>query len=213
MNKNNSFGQYLQQLHFLYTTCQSISLISQSCLTLCNPMDCSTPGFPVPHQLLELAQTHVHWVVDAIQPSVLSSVIPFSSYLQSFPASGSFPRSQFFASGGQSIGVSASKSVLPMNIAVQGTLKSLLQHHTSKASSFQPSAFFIVQLSHLYMTTGKPWLWLDGHLLAKWCLCFLICCLGCNIIKMLPTNWTYTFPITRSFMPKNTHRCAPREYV
>ena len=61
---------------------------------------------------------------------------------------------KLFTSGGQSIGVSASKSVLPMNIAVQGTLKSLLQHHTSKASSFQPSAFFIVQLSHLYIITG-----------------------------------------------------------
>ena len=116
MNKNNSFGQYLQQLHFLYTTCQSISLISQSCLTLCNPMDCSTPGFPVPHQLLELAQTHVHWVVDAIQPSVLSSVIPFSSCLQSFPASGSFAMSRLLASGDQSIGASASASVLPMSI-------------------------------------------------------------------------------------------------
>ena len=75
--------------------------------------------------------------------------------------------SQLFASGGQSIGVSASTSVLPMNtqdsfrmdwvdlLAVQGTLKSLLQHHSSKASILQPSAFFIVQLSHPYMTTGS----------------------------------------------------------
>ena len=71
-------------------------------------------GFPVLHQPLELAQTHVHWVGDAIQLS--SSVVSFSSHLQSFPASGSFPRSQFFASGGQSIGASASASVLLMNI-------------------------------------------------------------------------------------------------
>ena len=99
-----------------------------------------------------------------------SSVVPFSSWLQSFPASGSFPLSWFFASGGQSIGVSASTSVLPMNeysglisfrmdwldlLAVQGTLKSLLQHHSSKASIFQHSTFFIVQLSHSYMTMGK----------------------------------------------------------
>ena len=80
---------------------------------LCDPMDCSTPGFPVHHQLPELAQTHVLWVGDAIQSS---HPVPFSSYLQSFPASGSFPVSQFFSSGGQSSGVSASGSVLPMNI-------------------------------------------------------------------------------------------------
>ena len=73
-----------------------------------------TPAFPAHHKLAELAQTHIHWVGDAIQPSHL--VIPFSSYLQSFPTSGSFPMSQCFASGGQSIRVSTSASVLPMNI-------------------------------------------------------------------------------------------------
>ena len=78
-------------------------------------MDCSTPGFPVYYQLPEPTQTHVHRV-GWWHPTSSSSVIPFSSCLQSFPASGSFPRSQFFASGGQSIGVSASASVLPMNI-------------------------------------------------------------------------------------------------
>ena len=101
-------------------------------------------------------------------PSISSSIVLFSSCLQSFPTSGSFPMRQFFASGGQSIGASA--SVLPMNeysglisfrmdwldlLAVQGTLKSLLQHHSSKASILQLSAFFMVQLSHPYMTTGK----------------------------------------------------------
>ena len=91
------------------------SSVAQSCPTPWDPMDCSTPGFPVHHQLPELAQTHVHWVGDAI-PTISSSVIPFSSCLPPFPASGSFPMSQFFASGGQSIGVSASASVLPMNI-------------------------------------------------------------------------------------------------
>ena len=95
-----------------------------------------------------------------------SSVVPFSSCPQSFPASGSFPMSQLFVSGGQSIGVSASTSVLPKNtqdfrmdwldlLAVQGTLKSLLQQQNSKASILQYSAFFIVQLSHPYMTTRK----------------------------------------------------------
>ena len=100
-------------------------------------------------------------------PIISSSLVPFSSCLQSFPASGSFPMSQLFTSGGQSIGAWA--SVLPVNISgwisfrmdwfdvlvVQGTLKSLLQHYSSKASMLQRSAFFIVQLSHPYMTTGK----------------------------------------------------------
>ena len=102
-------------------------------------------------------------------PTISSSVVPFFSHLQSFSASGSIPVSQFFTSGGQSTGASASASVLPLNIqgwfplgsdwlvllAVQGTLKSLLQHHSSKASVLRCLAFFIVQLSHLYMTTGK----------------------------------------------------------
>ena len=104
-------------------------------------------------------------------PTISSSVVPFSSCLQSFPASGSFLMSQFFVSGDQSIGASTSASVLPMNIqgwfplgltgldflAVQESLKSLLQHHSSKASILWGSAFFIVQLSHPYMTTGKTW--------------------------------------------------------
>ena len=102
-------------------------------------------------------------------PTISSSVVPFSSCPQSFSASGSFQMSQLFTSGGQSIGVSASTSVLPMNTqdwpplgwtgwisrVVQGTLKSLLQHHSSKASILRRSAFFTVQLSHPYMTTGK----------------------------------------------------------
>ena len=102
-------------------------------------------------------------------PTISSSVIPFSFCPQSFPASGSFPLSQLFASDGQSIRVSSLASVLPMNtqdwsplrmdwldlLAVQGTLKSLLQHHNSKASILRRSAFFTVQLSHPYMTTGK----------------------------------------------------------
>ena len=94
-----------QQIHF--------SSVTQSCSTLCDHRDCSTPSFPVHHQLLELDQTHVHRVSDAIQPS--HSLLSPSPTL-SFPASGSFPRSQFFTSGGQSIGVSASTSVFPKNI-------------------------------------------------------------------------------------------------
>ena len=90
----------------------SVHSVAQSCPTLCNPIDCSMTGLPVHHQLPEFIQTHIHWVGDAIQPShPLSS----SSCFQSFPASGSFPMSQFFTSGGQSIGVSASASVFPVN--------------------------------------------------------------------------------------------------
>ena len=124
-------------------------------------------------------------------PAISSSVVPFSSCLQSCPASGSFLMIQLFTSGGQSIGASASTSVLPMNIqdwsfrmdwlnllAVQGTLKSLLQHNSSKASILRCSAFFIVQLSHPYMTTRQTRALTGWTLLTKWCLCFLKCCLG-----------------------------------
>ena len=86
-------------------------LVAQSCPTLCDTMDRSTPGVPVHHQLPEFIQTHVRWVSDAIQPShPLSPPSPAS-----FPASGSFPMSWLFASGGQSIGALVSASVLPMN--------------------------------------------------------------------------------------------------
>ena len=108
-------------------------------------------------------------------PTISFSETSFSSCLQSFPASWSFPVSWLFLSGGQSIGVSALASVLPMKSglisfridlfdlpAIQGTLKSLLQHHNSKASVLQHSVFFMVQLSYPYMTTGQtialtPW--------------------------------------------------------
>ena len=106
-------------------------------------------------------------------PAISSSVVPFSSCPQSLPASESFPMSQLFPWGGQSIGVSASASVLPKNtqdwltsfrmdwldlLAVQGTLESLLQHHSSKASILWCSAFLTVQLS-LYIVTSKSTVW------------------------------------------------------
>ena len=117
-------------------------------------MDYSTPGLPVHHQLLEFTQTHV--LESVIPSSHLILFVPCSSCLQSFPASGSFQMGQFFASGSQSIGVSASTSVHWLALlAVKGNLKSLLQQHSSKASILGCSAFFIVQLSHPYMTTGK----------------------------------------------------------
>ena len=155
-----------KDLFIIYKTLCQFSSIAQSCPTLCHPMNRSTPGLPVHHQLPELTQAHVHWVGDAIQPSHL--VVHFSSRLQSFPALGSFQMSQFFASGSQSIGVSASASVLPMNtqdwflLGWTGwiSLKSKeLQESPptpqSKSINSLALAFFIVQLSHPYMTTGK----------------------------------------------------------
>ena len=115
------------------------------------------------------AYSNSHPSHQCCHPTISSSVIPFSSHPQSLLASGYFPISWFFTSGGQSIGVSASGSIFANEysglisfridwfdlLAVQETLKSLLQHHISKASILRCSAFFIVQLSHPYMTTGK----------------------------------------------------------
>ena len=119
--------------------------------------------------------------------TIWSSTTPFSFCLQSFPASGSLLMSQLFASGGWSIGASTSASVFSMNIqgwfpweltANKGTLKSLFQHHSLKASILQHLALFMVQLLHLYMTTGKNIVLVIWTLSAKWHFCFLICCLG-----------------------------------
>ena len=99
-------------------------------------------------------------------PTILSSVVPFSSCPQSFPASGSFQMNHLFASGGQSIGVSASTSVPPVNSQDWSPLE------WTGWISFQRSAFLIVQLSHPYVTTGKTIALARQTLLAKWCLCF-----------------------------------------
>ena len=123
-------------------------------------MDCSTPGFPVCHQLPELAQTQVHRVVMPSNYLILWR----SLLLQSFPASGSFPRSQFFASGGQNIGVSASASVLPMTVQDWFPLgwtgwmplqSKGLSRVFSNTTVQKHQFFFIAQLSHPYMTTRK----------------------------------------------------------
>ena len=131
-------------------------------------MDCSTPCLRVLQHLSEFAQTHVHWVGDAIQTS--HPVAPFYSCPQTFPASGSFPMSQLFASGGQNIGVSASASILPMNIQdwfllgltglvslqTKGLSRVFSNTTVQKHQFFSThSAFFMIQLSHTYLTTGK----------------------------------------------------------
>ena len=144
------------------------SSVTQSYPTLCDPMNCSTPGLPVHHKLPEPTQTHGHCVGDAIQPSH-----PLSSPSLLLPSI--FPSIRVF-SNESALHIrwpkywSFSFSISPSNehpglisfrmdwldlLAVQGTLKSLFQHHSSKASILRCSAFFIDQLSHPYMTTGK----------------------------------------------------------
>ena len=135
------------------------SSLAQSCPTLWDPMDCSMPGLPVHHQLPELAQTQVHQAGDAIQPShpVLS---PSPPAFNLFQHQGLF-QGQSIRSFSFSISPSSEYSGLIFFrmdwldlLTVQGTLKSLLQHRSSKALILQHSAFFTVHLSHPYMTTG-----------------------------------------------------------
>ena len=143
------------------------SSVPQSSLTLCNPMNCSTPGLPVHHQLPEFTQTHVHRVSDAIQPShPLSSPsppAPIPPSIRIFSNESTLPmRWPKYWSFSLSISPSKERPGLVSftndlldHLAVQGTLKSLLQHHSSKESVLWNSASFTVQLSHPYMTTGK----------------------------------------------------------
>ena len=160
-NPNKSKVQWSPSVQF--------SSVAQSCPILCNPMNHSTPGLPVHHQLPEFTQTHVHWVGDAIQPShPLSSpslLPPMPPSIRVFSNESTvcmrWPKYWSF-----SFSISPSKehpTLISFRIdwldllSVQGTLKSLLQHHSSKASILQCSAFFtvLIQLSHPYMTTGK----------------------------------------------------------
>ena len=142
-------------------SCQ-FSSVAQSCLTLCDPMNRSMPGLPVHHQWPEYNQTHVHWVSDAIQPShLLSSPSPalnlsqHQGLLKRFSSSHQVAKILKFQLQHQSFQWTLRTDLLLYLFAVQGTLKSLLQHHSSKASILRRSTFFTVQLSHPYMTTGK----------------------------------------------------------
>ena len=159
---------FWQQYSQRFTQFSQFSSVTQSCPTLCDPTDSSMPGLPVHHQLPEFTQTHVHWVGDAIQPSnLLSSPSPptfnlsqhqglfqwVSSNEHRWPKYWSF--SFNICPSDEHPGLIAFRMDWLHLLAVQGTLKSLLQHHSSKTSILQHSAFFIVQLSHPYMTTGK----------------------------------------------------------
>ena len=131
-------------------------------------MNCSMPGLPVHHQLLEFMSSNSCPLSQWCHPAISSSVVPFSSFPQSLPASvfsnESALRMRWLKYWSFSFNISLSNEhpgLISFRMdwldlhAVQGTLKSLLQHHSSKASILQHSAFFIVQLSHPYMTTGK----------------------------------------------------------
>ena len=180
------------------------SAVTQSCLTLCDLMDCSLPGFPVHHQLLELTQTHVHWVSGSIQTSHhLSSPSPPTFNLL---------QHQVF-SNESALGIRRSKywsfsfNISPSNeysglisfrmdwldlLSIQGTLKSLLQHHSSKASILRHSAFFIVQLSHPYMTTGKT-IALTRQTFVGKVMCLLFNMLSRLVITFLPRSKSLNF--------------------
>ena len=142
------------------------SSVTQSCTTLCDLMDCSMPGLPVHHQLLELTQTHIHWVGDAFNnlilchPLFLPSIFPS---IQVFPNESILPI-RWLKYWSFSFNINSSNDIQDWFffrmewldlLAVQGTLKSHPQHYNSKASVLWCSAFFMVQLSHPYMTTGE----------------------------------------------------------
>ena len=180
------------------------SSVAQLCPTLCNPMDCSMPAFPVHHQLLKPSQTQVHQVSDAIQPShPLSSPSPptfnLSQHQGLFQWVGSshlvakvleFQLQQWtLRTSSEHLGLISFRIDCLDLLAVQGTLKSLLQHHSSKASILWCSAFFIVQLSHPYMTTRKT------IALTRWTFVGKVMCLLFNMLS----RWVI------AFLPRSKH--------
>ena len=184
----------MRLVEIVYVSVQ-FSSVAQSCLTLCNPMDRSMPGLPVHHQLPEFTQTHLHWV----GPTISSSVVPFSS-CPDFPSIRVFSNESAFHIRWLKYW-SFSFNISPSNkhselisfrmdwldlLAVLGTLKSLLQHHSSKASILRRSAFFTVQFSHPYMTTGKT------IALTRWTFVGKVMALTCglyNIVHQLYCNY------------------------
>ena len=150
--------------------------VTQLCPTLCDPMNCSTPGFPVHHQLPELAQIHVHQVSDVIQPSgPLSSPPPPAFYLSQHQGLFQWVNSlhqvakvlEFISPSNEYSGLISFRIDWFDLLAVQETFKGLLQHHSWNASILWCLVFFIVRLSPPYMTTGKTIALTDGPLLAK----------------------------------------------
>ena len=169
----------------LFDCCCSVA---QSCLTLCDPVDCSTPSFPVLHYLPEIAQSYVHQVRDAIQPShPLSSPSPpafnlsqHQGLFQWVGASYQVAKVLEFQLQHQSFQWIFRVDFLRIDgfdlLAVQETFKSLLQHHSSKTSILWRSAFTMIQLSHPYMTTGRT-ITLTRHTFA------------CKVLSLLFNRW------------------------
>ena len=156
-----------QNRDFVLLSIQSVqfSLVAQSCPTLCDPMNCSTPGLPVitnsqspPKPMsIESVMPSNHLILChplLLLPSLFPRIRIFSSELVLCIT---WPKYRSFSPSNEYSGLISFRIHWMDLLAVQGTLKSLLQHHSSKASILQHSAFFIVQLSHPYMTTGKPW--------------------------------------------------------
>jgi len=184
----------------VFSSFQFIS-VTQSCLILCDPMDYSTPGLPVHHQLLEFTQTHAHWVSDAIQPShPLSSLSPpafnlsqhqglfkWVSFCIKWPKYWCFSFS--ISPSNEHSGLISFRMDWLDLLAVQGTFKSLFQCHSSKASILQCSAFFVIQLSHPYMTIGKT------MALTRWTFV--------GKVMSLPLNMLSSLVI--AFLPRSKH--------
>ena len=150
------------------------------------PKDCSKPGFPVLHQLPKPTQTHIHWVSDAFNLSQHQAISNELALRIGWPKYWSF-----------SFSISPSNEYLELIsfridwfdlLAVQRALKSLFQHHSSKTSILQHSTFFIIQLSHPYITIGKTKALTRWTFAAKSCLCFWICYLGWLAITFLPRS-------------------------
>ena len=152
-------------MHFVMHSFQ-FSSAAKSCLTLCNPMNHSTPGLPVHHQLPDSTQTHVHRVGDAIQPShplsshslvpwIFPSIRVFSNESALRMRWSKYWSFSFNITPNEHPGLISFRMDWLDLLAVQGTLNSLLEHHSSKVSILWCSAFFIVQISYPYMTTGK----------------------------------------------------------
>ena len=174
--------------------------MAQSCLTLCDPMDCSMPGLPVHHQLPEFTQTHAHWVSDAIQPShPLSSPSPpafnlsqqglFTWVSSSHQVAKVLEFHLQHQSSNEYSGVISFRMDCLDLLVVQEKLKKLLQHHSSKASVLWRSAFYIVQLSHPYMTTRKT------TALTKWIFVGKVMSLLFNMLSRLVIT----------FLPRSKH--------
>ena len=207
-SNENTWDSVLKEQHY---PLRIVVVQSLSPVPLCNPMDGSIPGYLVLHHVPKLAETHVHWVSDAIQKSCPLS-FPSPSAFNLSQHQGPFHELAFLIRWPKywsfRFSISSSKEYSGLIffrmdwldlLAVQGTLKCLLQHHSSKASILQSSAFFIVQLSHLYMTTGKTTALTRQAFVSK-------------VTSLLPTSLCYSAPssafLGRAGLPRGLGACG-----